>query len=528
MDQLDNSTIQDTTAQKILLLAPEWGFITKVGGLADVVESLSQALLEKGLEVRTILIGYRHIRMKLRNKYFSPQLPFFLLEECIHPDYPGHIFYLIKHPALDTIHEPYSPSYSNNGSSLDLLQAIFLALAPFAIRENPSISWKPDIVHCNDWLCGLFPYFNQFFSSLFPKLPYHKLPSLFTIHNASYTGTFSDNTANNFYNLLRRWGIATPNNLEIDYWKFSGEINLLATGLRYAEKINTVSPTYARELLEKNIGISSILQKRHQDFCGILNGVDNQNWAPATDPFLKKHRYRAIKSEVRKAKLYWKKHLEEQLQFPINTKIPLLISICRIVKQKGLDQLFGLNSENKEQHGSGPFVEALEQDHCQLILLGEGDQQLELQLQMLSWQYSRNFMFLNYFHEEMAHILTAAADFFIMPSLYEPCGLNQIYSLRYGTTPIVKQTGGLADTIKHKINGLVYQNPDELGAVLNEALYLWHRKPRQLWSMREFGMGQDFSWQNNLDQYIQLYNGCIANSERQIPLFPTQTGHEPL
>ena len=236
MNQPDSSTIENTAAPKILLLAPEWGFITKVGGLADVVASLSQALLEKGVEVRTILIGYRHIRMKLQNKYFSPQLPFFLLEECIHPDYPGHIFYLIKHPALETIHEPYSPSYSHNDYSLDLLQAILLALAPFAIRENPSISWIPDVVHCNDWLCGLFPYFNQFFPSLFPNLPYHKIPSLFTIHNASYEGAFNKTIANNFYNLLRQWGIAIPNNLEIDNWKFNGQINLLATGLRYAEK----------------------------------------------------------------------------------------------------------------------------------------------------------------------------------------------------------------------------------------------------------------------------------------------------
>ncbi len=520
----DNSA--GTAGRNILFLAPEWGSITKVGGLADVVVSLSEALLAHGLEVRTVLLGYRHLRMKLLRKYFYPQLPFFLLEESKHPDYPEHIFYVLRHPALDAIHEPYTPSYTSNDSSLDLLQALLLALAPFAIFENPEISWKPDVVHGHDWLCGLFPYFNRFLPNLLPRLCCAPLPSLLTIHNASYMGTFTPEIAENFAQLLRQWGIAIAPGFQIDNWKFEGKINLLATGLRFAHKINTVSPTHARELLEGHDGISSILRERSPDFCGILNGVGDSSWNPSSDPYLKEYPYGSTKREVIKAKQYWRQKLAEKLQFPLSTKIPLLVSICRVVKQKGLQDLLMLdydtgNAESSEPSGTfrvgskpigkGPLIESLAQNRCQLIILGEGDSQLELSLQMLAWQHPQNFMFLNYFHEEMAHILTAAADFFLMPSLYEPCGLNQIYSLRYGTTPVVRKTGGLADTIQHKVNGLVFENcsTDELQNVLNEAFQLWHRKARQLWGLKQYGMMQDFSWQKNLNDYIQLYHDCM-------------------
>ncbi len=528
----DDMETERKAVQKVLFLAPEWGTITKVGGLADVVTSLSQALIDKGMEVRTVLLGYRHINLMLRNKYFNPRLPFFLLEECAHPDYPKHIFYLIKHPALGTIHEPYTPSYSANDSSLDLLQAILLALAPFAIAENPSILWKPDLVHCHDWLCGLYPYFNHHLPALLHNFASRKIPSVFTIHNAEYMGTFDEIIANNFYSLLRQWGIAISHNFKIDAWKYEGQVNLLATGLKYAERINTVSPTHARELLTQGAKISPVLQQRSNDFCGILNGVDNTSWNPSRDPYLKEYTYKAKKREVRKAKIYWRKYLQQRIQFALNPKLPLIISICRIVKQKGLDQLFGLYHDETDNkvHGSGPMLEALSLSRCQLIILGEGEQQLEMQLQMFAWQYPQSFVFLNYFHEEMAHILTAAADFFIMPSQYEPCGLNQIYSLRYGTTPIVRRTGGLADTIQHRKNGLLFDHatPVELGEVLKEAFYLWHRKPRQLWAMKQCGMEQDFSWQSNLSEYIRLYNSSVNDSNRTQP---TQnlvaTGHEP-
>ncbi|WGK68073.1 glycogen/starch synthase [Candidatus Haliotispira prima] len=500
--------------ENVLFLAPEWGTIIKVGGLADVVASLSRSLRNKGLEVRTVLLGYRHIRMKLRRKYFNPQLPFFLLEECTHPEYPDDIFYLVKHPALDAIQEPYTPSYSDNDSSLDLLQAILLALAPFAIAENPDISWQPDLVHCHDWLSGLFPYFNHFLTALLPNFSGRKIASLFTIHNAAYMGTFSDLIVTDFYKLLHRWGIALSPNFRIEAWKFQGQVNLLATGLRFTEKINTVSPTHALELLEDDTGISPILRERRPDFCGILNGVDDKGWSPSSDPYLKDHTYTSQKSDVAEAKLYWKGQLEEKLQFALNPQIPLLISICRVVKQKGLTKLFFFNddttTESPEQ-GRSPLAEALMQDRCQLIILGEGEKRLESQLQIQAWQYPKNFMFLNYFHEELAHILTAAADFFLMPSLYEPCGLNQIYSLRYGTTPIARRTGGLADTIEHGVNGLIFRESTscELQRVLDEAFDLWHHKPERLWAMKQFGMKQNFSWQNNLDAYIELYNGSL-------------------
>ncbi|MEM9424205.1 MAG: glycogen/starch synthase, partial [Spirochaetota bacterium] len=386
------------TVRNVLFLAPEWGTITKVGGLADVVASLSQALINNGIEVRTVLLGYRHIiNMQSRKKHFYPRLPFFLLEECEHPDYSQHIFYVIRHPGLDAIHEPYSPSYSDNDSSADLLQAILLALAPFAIAENTGISWQPQVVHCHDWLCGLYPYFSNLFSGR-DSLQFRKIPSLFTIHNAEYAGLFNRGIIAEFPKLLQQWGISFSNfpakRPIIGDWELDGKINLLATGLRYAEKINTVSPTHAVELLEANTPISRILQQRKEDFSGILNGVDNKSWAPESDPFLQEHTYTSQKREVKNAKHYWKKYLAKQLQFSLNMKAPLFISICRIVKQKGLEQLFELEGGKR-----GPLLEALEQNRCQLIILGEGEQQLELQLQMLSWKYSRNFIFLNYFHE---------------------------------------------------------------------------------------------------------------------------------
>ena len=517
----------------VLFLAPEWGAITKIGGLADVVASLSVALLHKGVHVRAVLLGYRHIRMKLHKKYFHPALPFFLLEECSHEDYPDQIFYLVKHPSLETVHEPYSPSYSDSDNSLTLLQAILLGLSPFVIAQHPEISWCPDVVHCHDWLCGLFPYFSRYQSDILPGFaPPKKIGSLFTIHNAEYMGLFGDGVVQRLPGLLKQWGMfcspdfcLEPN--KVEEWKYKGQVNLLATGLRFARKINTVSPAHAAELLAQDVqaekGISEILRHRREDFSGILNGVDAKGWNPSSDPYLKDFPYTAKRREVLRAKRYWKRQLSQRLQFPLHAKIPLLISICRIVVQKGLTKLFFFDDEiaNPEQdngkparHGRGPLIDALSRNRCQLIILGEGDPALELQLQMVSWQYPKNFLFLNYFHEEMAHLLTAAADFFLMPSNYEPCGLNQIYALRYGTTPIVRSTGGLADTIEHKGNGLVFQNcnPSELGLVLKEAFSLWHYKYRRLWAMQKMGMGQDFSWQGNLDEYMRLYRGSIEKS----------------
>ena len=519
----------ESSVKNVLFLAPEWGAITKIGGLADVVASLSVALQCKGLCVRAVLLGYRHIRMKLHRKYFSPELPFFLLEECSHEDYPDHLFYLIRHPSLETVHEPYSPSYSDSDNSLTLLQAILLGLSPFVIAQHPEISWSPDVVHCHDWLCGLFPYFYRYRGDILPGFATQKMGCLFTIHNVEYMGLFGDSVAKGFPGLLKRWGIFCSPSFcfgpqKIEDWKFRGQVNLLATGLCFAPKINTVSPTHATELLSQEHVISEILRSRREDFSGILNGVDAKGWNPSSDPYLKEHPYVARRCEVLRAKRYWKRQLSQRLQFALNPKIPLLVSICRIVVQKGLTQLFFFeddiensiqNSENAARHGCGPLVDALLRNRCQLIILGEGEQELELQLQMVSWQHPRNFLFLNYFHEEMAHLLTAAADFFLMPSNYEPCGLNQIYALRYGTTPIVRRTGGLADTIQHKCNGLVFQNcsPAELELVLREAFSLWRYKYRRLWAIKKMGMEQDFSWQGNLDEYIQLYRSSLEESE---------------
>ena len=522
----DQNGEADQALQNVLFLAPEWGTVTKIGGLADVVASLSDALMLRGLQVRAVLLGYRHIRMKLHNKYFSPDLPFFLLEECSHEDYPGHIFYLIKHPALEMIHEPYTPSYSDSDNPLTLLQAMLLALSPFVIAQHPEISWCPDVVHCHDWLCGLFAYFDRYRADILPGFATPEMGSLFTIHNAEYMGLFGRSAVQEFADLLKQWGIFRSPSFcfdpcKIEDWKFRDQVNLLATGLRFATKINTVSPTHAGELLSRGDGISAILRRRREDFSGILNGVDARDWNPSSDPYLKDHPYTATRREVLRAKRYWKKQLSQRLQFALNPRIPLLISICRIVEQKGLTKLFFDEKEDPTQNGGkgpkhahGPLADALSSNRCQLIILGEGDQLLELQLQMVSWQYPKNFLFLNYFHEEMAHLLTAAADFFLMPSNYEPCGLNQIYALRYGTTPIVRSTGGLADTIQHRVNGLVFQNcsPAELGLVLKEAFSLWRYKYRRLWAIQKLGMGQDFSWRGNLEEYIRLYRGSLEKS----------------
>lgn len=494
----------DTTINRVLMVCPEWGSFLKVGGLADMAASLSMEFASQGVDTRVLLLGYKHIRIKTRRKIFHPSLPFFLIEEGQREDVPGVTFYLLKHPMLERAREPYSSSYSGARDVFSFMQAFLLSLGPILIANERSSAWVPQIVHLHDWPAALFPLLNQHAQKISPELRPVPAGSLLTLHNADHEGNFYPPNKN-FHGWLQDWGIYLPH-LEHSSFFSKEKISLLQLGMKHATKVNTVSETYAKELLAMESVSGQILRQRNEDFSGILNGIDTSSWSPDSDPYLRDFPYSPAKlSLVKKAKLYWKNQISKQLNFPMSHRVPLLISVARLVEQKGLDDLFCCSSSREID--KMPVLNALAQKRCYVIILGEGEKSQEDELQFAAWNYPTQMLFLNYFHEEMAHMLTAAADFYLMPSRFEPCGLNQIYALKYGSIPIVRSTGGLVDTIQAGVNGYCFKEsgPEDFGKVFDEALSLWYKKRRKYHAMQILGMKQDFSWQKSYRKYVELY-----------------------
>ena len=481
---------------RICFVASEVAPLAKTGGLADVAGALPRYLHSRRHDVRVVMPFYASIGNAALHTWpvsvaqdvevrLGPHTyRYSLLEARV----PGSdvILYLVHCPAVYD-----RPMLYGNAPDEHLR---FLVLQRAALEACQRLSFAPDIIHCNDWHTALIPMLLK--SAFAWDGLFARTRTVMSIHNIGYQGVFPAGTV---HDLGTNVGLLpAPETLAgIDF-------NWLREGVRHAHRVTTVSPTYAQEICGPigGHGLDGVLRARADGVVGILNGVDYAEWNPATDRYLT-HKYSrddlAGKATTKRTFLDW-------LNLPAGDATPLLGLISRMTVQKGFDLLFDT------------LPEALAGRDLACVVLGSGEYHYEEFFTQLQRRFPDRVVFHRGYHEELSHLIEAASDMFLMPSMYEPCGLNQMYSLKYGTVPIVRRTGGLADSVQswdpatRTGTGIVFNDFDPQGVrwALHTALDLY--KDRDAWlQMVRNGMAQDFSWDTQGRQYENLYRD-LANT----------------
>jgi starch synthase len=480
------------STRKLLFVASEAFPLIKTGGLADVAGSLPEVLRQKGMDVRLLLPGYADILKRLRGVVttvakLDVEEHTVRILEC---QLPGTALptWLIDHPFFSTPGgNPYQDAngdeWPDNADRFLLLSRVAAAIS----TRDTALEWRPDILHCNDWHTGpAIALVHQ--AKVRPR-------TVFTIHNLAHMGIFDRAT-------FERLGL--PDVLwQEQGMEFYNQCSFIKAGLVFADHITTVSPTYAREICSApgGMGLEGLLRRRQDRLIGILNGIDTDTWDPAKDQFLA-HPYDANSLQVKTRN---KSSLQHELGLPEQLDRPLLGFVGRLAEQKGLELLL-------------PALEEIIASPTQVVILGKGDPNYEQRLQALAAAHPESVAMVLAYDEGLAHRIEAAADIFLMPSLFEPCGLNQLYSLRYGTLPVVRAVGGLADTVvdanehnlrAQKATGFVFQQPTSTGLLeaVRRAIKLWH--DTSIWqSLQSRAMSMDFSWHRSADKYLELYSSA--------------------
>ncbi len=482
---------------RILYLTSELFPLIKTGGLADVSGSLPDALVKRQQEMRILLPAYPEVMQQVEqpillasNRYYNQEVQ--LLETRL----PGNglTVWLVHCPAA--FDRPGGPYIDDNGEPWHdnaLRFAIFCLVAVDIALSRLDLGWRPDIVHGNDWQSGLVPALLH--------LHTNRPATVFTIHNLAYQGLFDYQTFLDLNLPARLWH---PDGLE-----FYGQLSFIKGGLAFADRLNTVSPTYAREILQPKFGygLEGLLRHRRQRLSGILNGIDNRVWNPQEDPHLPAP-YGVTNLEQKGVN---KTYLQAQLGLPVDGETPLVSMISRLVEQKGLEIIL----QGMEELLAMPI---------QLVIVGTGEIHYEIQLTEWASRYPTQMKVVIGYNEPLSHLLEAASDLFLMPSSFEPCGLNQLYSLRYGTLPIVRDVGGLADTVidanpaqikTRTANGFIIpaQTAPDLLATVRRALDLY-RQPDTWHQLQTTAMACDYSWNASAAHYIDLYHQALADRDR--------------
>ncbi len=474
--------------KKILFATSEAHPLIKTGGLADVAGSLPAALAELGQDIRIILPKYQAIKLSEAPRIIASMrvnnADITLLETRL-PDSSVPVW-LVDYPEFFAFPgNPYLDASGKPWANIAERFALFCRVVVEVAMNRAQLDWQPDLVHCNDWQTGLIP-------ALLSLEPTHPA-SVFTIHNMAYQGLFDSNT---FASLNLPGQLWQPTALE-----YHGMLSFIKGGLAFADRITTVSPTYAQEIqtAEFGYGLEGLLQYRQERLSGIINGIDTDIWNPATDTCLTQP-YSISKLADKQLN---KAALQQTLGLAVDEKQPLFGLIGRLVEQKGIDMVLDCLPQMAELP-------------LQFVLLGSGEKHFEQQLQTLAAQYPEKIAIRLGYDEALAHQIEAGADVFLMPSRFEPCGLNQMYSQRYGTLPIVRRTGGLADTVTDALpdtisngtaSGIVFDdaNASALMEAIKRTLFLYDNKTA--WKkIQRNAMTKDFSWQNSAQQYLALYD----------------------
>lgn len=484
---------------KILMVASELSPFAKTGGLADSVSDLSVELLKQGHDVRVVMPRYYNIDRKDKKKRVDPLgVPFGAGEEWC-AVYYGQIphsevpVYFLDHEQFFGRNGLYGPT---PGTSYDDNAQRFIFLSHAAFQLCRMLQWFPDVMHCHDWQTGMVPVY------LYTKEQegdFYEVASVFTAHNLGYQGWF--NKEDYSYTTLE-WDDFYMSRLEKE-----GRLNFLQAGLIQADIITTVSPTYAEEIRtpEGGHGLDEIFRRRAGDLYGILNGVDYEEWNPVKDPLIAPNNFSA---KDLKGKAKAKKALQSEMGLTLEPKTPIVAMVSRLSQQKGLDILVG----EKEFE----LYEICQKMKLQFIIVGEGEKKYEEKLQNLE-KMLPNLKVSIRFSNELAHRVIAGADFFIIPSVYEPCGLTQMYSLRYATLPIVRKVGGLADTVADfnpadgTGTGFTFQELTSraLYDAINSAVTLYKENPKQIIAMQKNAMAQHFGWEESARRYTDAYQAAL-------------------
>lgn len=493
---------------RVLFATSEAYPLVKTGGLADVSYALPAALRQQGIDVRLLLPGYPEIFKQLslievheNLSLFSNLEPVRLLAGFM----PGNLYpvYVIDCPRLYARDGgPYQDAAGNEWPDNALR---FAALSKVAsLFASHQLIFKPDILHCNDWQTGLAPAYLALSHSR------SRAKVVISVHNLAYQGVFGPEVADSFgvprsdmFRVIKLLGL--PDHcFNMEGVEYHGKMSFLKAGLHYADWISTVSPTYAKDIQTASFGygLQGLLAARCHQLTGILNGIDEKAWDPATDRYLVKN-YSAdtLSSKADNTKALRSKLGLEQTPFK-----PLLGMITRLTYQKGLDLLV-------------PIIPDIVHEGAQLVLLGSGDKDLENRLKQYAKLLPSQISVTLGYNEELSHQIIASADLFLMPSLFEPCGLTQMYSMRYGTIPLVRRTGGLADTVtdatpgqvaKKSATGFVFEeeNASELLRCVQRALTTFREK--ESWRTLQLnGMTRDFSWFHSAKEYVGLYQQLL-------------------
>ena len=467
---------------RVLMVASEATPFVKTGGLADVMGALPQALVRAGVEVALILPAYRKLFTPSPSRQVHHDLPVqvgstrYLVDICQVDEQGVKVYFVVCPPLYDRdgLYGDSSHDFDDNHIRFALLAKAALALVRIAFR--------PDVIHCHDWQAGLLP---PYLRHLFAGDPtFKQIKLIFTIHNLGYQGLFPESALAEI-DLDR--SLFQPDILE-----FFGKVNILKAGLFFSDAITTVSAGYAREILtpELGFGLDGFLRVRADKIFGIVNGVDYREWSPETDVHIACHYSAADLS----GKVACKRALLEQLGLPTDDLATPVIGVTsRFVQQKGFDLVTQIADD-------------LLRENVMLAVLGSGDPSTERFFGNLAETHPKKMGLYIGYDNALAHRIEAGADMFLMPSRYEPCGLNQIYSLRYGTVPIVRAVGGLDDTVDDSIGfKFLEYSGSALLSTIRRALTLFTDKDRWHLMMRE-GMRRDFSWDRSAVAYADLYN----------------------
>lgn len=481
---------------RILLVTSEAYPLIKTGGLADVSGSLPKALQSLGVDVRILIPAYLNLIEQLRDCRKIATI-----DHLPHPDH-AHLL-LGKMPDSDveviaiqckSLYErtggPYTNSQGQDWADNALRFGVLSKIASILSSEDsPLKDWIPDIVHCNDWQTGLTPTYLHF-------MPGKKAKTVLSIHNLAFQGCYPENWVEQLQ--------LPKESYNINGAEYYGQLSFLKAGIYFADGLSTVSPTYAKEIQTDGygFGMQGLLTTRGDEIRGILNGIDDHEWSPAKDAFIP-----ANYNQSRMAGKYKvKQALQKKLALEVRDDVPLIGVVSRLTHQKGLD-IFA------------EICQVLIAEGVQIAILGSGEKALEQKFIALNASYPQQVAVTIGYNEPLSHHMMAGCDMFMMPSRFEPCGLNQMYGLAYGTPPIVSSTGGLADSVCNTTEETLHNNTAtgfliaELNATsllttTQRAIALWHDK--STWKkIQKNGMSKDLSWHSSAKSYLEMFEHLL-------------------
>lgn len=480
--------------KKVLFAASECVPFIKTGGLADVCGALPKEFDKNYWDVRVVIPNYSCIPEEYRSKFqyvthFYMSAGSYIVNKYVGVlkyEQDGITYYFIDNEEFFTCFSPYGDI------RFDIEKFVFFDKAVLSML--PLIDFQPDLIHCHDWETGLIPVYlkNEFQGNPF----FWGMKSILTIHNLKFQGVWDIKTMKNLTGFDS--SLFTPDKLE-----FNKDANMLKGGLVYADYITTVSDSYANEIQTEYYGegLNGLLAARYMDMQGIVNGIDYNSYNPETDPKIFDN-YNA--GDFRKKKVNNKTKLQEMLGLKVDKHMYMIGLISRLTDQKGLDLI-------------NYVMDRLVDDYTQLVVIGTGEGQYENMFRHYAWKYPDRVSANICYSDDLAHKLYAAADAFLMPSRFEPCGLTQLISFRYGTVPIVRETGGLKDTVipyneyDNSGDGFSFANynADEMLGIINYSKHIYYDRKRQWNQMIDRGMAKDFSWSASKFRYEGLYDYLI-------------------